>query len=117
MELGICIIKWIKDLYHKNKDKLLSSVRVNKNTFNPDSISIQKVQLALSLFSTELTKALRIEYREQVKETHMFLETRNKYITQPLTITDSNKGFLVPEAKPFFSSSNKRLHCIREIGD
>ena len=117
LEPGICTIKWIKDLYHKNKDKLLSSVRVNKNTFNPDSLSKQKVQPALSLFSTELTKALRMEYGEQAKGTYRFLETFNKYIIQPLTVTDPNKGFLVPEAKPFFSSSNKRLDCIREIGN
>ena len=71
----------------------------------------------MGLFSTELTKALRMEHGEQAKGTCMFLETINKYIIQPLTITDPNKGFLVPEAKPFFSSSDKRLDCIREIGD
>ena len=117
MEQGICTIKWIKDLHHKNKNKLLSSVRVNKNTFNPDSLSKQKVQPALGLFSTKLTKALRMEHGEQAKGTCLFLETFNKYVMQPLTTTDPNKGFLVPEAKPFFSSRDKRLDCIREIGD
>ena len=117
LEPGMCTIKWIKYLCHKNRDELLSSVRVNKNTFNPDSLSKQKVQPALGSFSTELIKALRMEHGEQAKGTCIFLETFNKYIMQPLTIADPNKVFLVPEAKPFFSSSDKRLDCIKEIGD
>ena len=71
----------------------------------------------MGLFSIELSKALQMEYGEQAKGTCMFLEAINKYIIQPLIIADSNKDFLVPEAKPFFSSSDKRLDCIREIGD
>lgn len=58
-----------------------------------------------------------MEYREEGKGICMFLETFNKHIMQPLTIADPNKGFLVPKAKPFFSSSEKRLDCIAEIGD
>ena len=80
----------------------MSSVRVNKNTFNSDSLSKQKVQLALTLFSIELIKALWMEYWEQGKGTCIFLEIINKYVMQPFTITDCTKGFLAPEAKPFF---------------
>ena len=58
-----------------------------------------------------------MEYGEQAKGTCMFLETINKYVMQPLTITDCKKGFLVPEAKSFFSSCDKRLDYMREIGD
>ena len=66
--------------------------------------------------STELTKALRMGYGEQAIGARMFLETFDKHIMRPLAIADPNKGFLVPEAKPFFSSIDKRLDCIVEIG-
>ena len=36
---------------------------------------------------------------------------------QPLTTTDPNKGHLTPEAKPFFSSNDKRLDHAVEISN
>ena len=36
---------------------------------------------------------------------------------QPLTTTDLNKGYLIPEAKTFFSSNDKRLDHMIEISD
>ena len=71
----------------------------------------------MALFSKELTDALRMEHIEQSKGTCLFLETFNKFVMQPLTTTDPNKVFLVPEAKSFFSSREKRLYCVKEIGD
>ena len=58
LEPGTCAMKWTKDLYHKNKQKLKKSVRINRNAFNPESLSKQKVKPALASFSTELMQAL-----------------------------------------------------------
>ena len=61
LEEGICTINWVKELCNKNKNELISSCRIHKNTVNPDSLAKQKVKPALALFSTELTKALELE--------------------------------------------------------
>ena len=50
LEAGVCSVKWIRDLCHKNKDKLVSNVRMNINVAHVDSISKQKVSPALNLF-------------------------------------------------------------------
>ena len=98
---GICTMNWVKELCNKNKNELISSCRIHKNTVNPDSLAKQKVKPALALFSTELTKALELEHGEKAKGTCKFLAFMNKHIMQPLTTTDPNKGHLIPEAKPF----------------
>ena len=79
-----------------NKDKLISSCRVHKNTVNPDNLSKQKVKPALALFSKELTKALESEFGEKAKGTYAFLAFINKHVMQPLITTDPKKGYLVP---------------------
>ena len=107
----------MKELCNKNKNELISSCRINKNTVNPDSLARQKVKPALALFSTELTKALELECGEKAKGTYEFLAFINKHVTQPLTTTDPNKGRLTPEAKPFFSSNDKRLDHMVETSD
>ena len=71
----------------------------------------------MALFSAELTQALRMEHGEQAKGTHFFLESFNKHVAQPLTITDPKKGYLIPEAKPFCSFSDEMLQHMKEIAD
>ena len=115
LEGGTCSINWVKELCKINKDKLISSCRVHKNTVNPDNLSKQKVKPALALFSTELTKALECEFGEKAKGTYSFLNFINKHVIQLLITTDPNKYHLVPESKPFFSSTDERLDHMIEI--
>ena len=117
LEEGICTINWEKELYNKNKNKLISSCKIYKNKVNPDSLGKQKVKLALALVSTKLTKALELEYREKAKVTCKFLAFINKHIIQSSTIMDLNKGHCIPEAKPFFPLDNKRVDHIIEISN
>ena len=92
LEGGMCSINWVKELCKTNKDKLISSCRVHKNTVNPDNLSKQKVKPALALFSKELTKALETEFGEKAKGTHAFLAFINKHVTQLLITTYPKKG-------------------------
>lgn len=39
----------------------------------------------------------------------------NKHLIQPLITTNPNKYHLVPESKPFFSSTHKKLDHMIEI--
>ena len=58
LQAGICSMKYIRDLYHKNKDKLICNYRMSKNVACTDNLNKQKVPPALALFCNELTTAL-----------------------------------------------------------
>ena len=53
LEAGVCSVKWIRDLCHKNKGKLVSNVRMSLNVAHVDSLSKQEVSLAL-IFSKRI---------------------------------------------------------------
>ena len=93
LEVGIFSMNWVKEFHKINKDKLISSCRVKKNTVNPDNLSKQKVKPALALFSKELTKALETEFGEKAKGTYDFLAFINKHVMQTLITTDPKRVF------------------------
>ena len=84
-------MKCAKDSCYKNKDALLNSASVRKNTVSPDSLSKQKDQPALASLSTELSQALQMDHVEQAKEVCLFLEALIKHVLQYLTATDPSK--------------------------
>ena len=47
LEAGVCFVKWIRHLHHKNKVKLVSNVRMSSNVVHVDSVSKQKVSSTL----------------------------------------------------------------------
>lgn len=91
---GICI---------KNKNKLISDVRISKNVAYPDNLSKQKVSPALTLFSRELTTALQNKHGGQAKGIWLFLKILNHCILQPLLTASASKGLKVREAAVFTS--------------
>ena len=117
LEEGICTINWVKELCNKNKNELISSCRIHKSTVNPDKLSKQKLRPDLAFLSAELTKSLELECGEKAKGACKFLAFTNKHTTQPLTATNPKKGHLMPKAKTFFSSKDKRLDCMIETSD
>jgi len=60
-------INWIKELYKKNKNKLVCSARINYNIIYPINLDKQKVSPALALFSIEIKSALRPEFSKKAK--------------------------------------------------
>ena len=69
LETGVCSIKWIRDLCHKSKEKLMSNVRIKRNVACADSLSKQKVSPELSLFDVNFTTALKDKHSETAKGT------------------------------------------------
>lgn len=55
-------MKWIRNLPRKNKNKLISSMRMNRNIARIDNLSKQKASPALALFSENTTTALRDQH-------------------------------------------------------
>lgn len=74
LEAGKYTSKYTKILYHTNKDKLISNVRISRNVAHINNLSKQKVKPILALFSKELTTALQDEYREEANRIVNFLE-------------------------------------------
>ena len=74
LEAGICSVKWSRDLCHKNKENLISNVRININVAHVDSLSKQKVSPTLALFDMNLTTGLKYEHEKVAKGTWSFLE-------------------------------------------
>ena len=68
----------------QNKNKIISSLRMNRNIECADNLSKQKVSPALALFSRDLTVALKKECGDNAKGTYEFLKTLNDYVMQPL---------------------------------
>ena len=68
----------------------------------------------VALFTGDFSKALDLEYRDQAKEACYFLAFEIKCTAQPLTTTNPHKGYLTPNSKPFFSSTDKKLDRIIE---
>ena len=97
LEAGICTVSWVRKLYNENKDKLFSTYRMPINVAYVQSLSKQKVSLALALFSTNLTYALEKEYGNTAKSTYKLLRMMNNYMVQPLLTTSLQKGFKTKE--------------------
>ena len=58
---------WLKELCNKNKDKLVSTVHINKNVATSSNLDNQKVAPALVVFSLEVTIALRLKFGDEAK--------------------------------------------------
>ena len=86
-----------------------------RNVAYVDSLSKQKVSLALALFSTNLTSALEKEYGNAAKGTCKLLRMMNDYVVQPLLTTSPQKGFKTKELMVFSSVNDIRLKCFNEI--
>ena len=101
LEAGICSLKWMRDLHHKNKNKLIRNVRMNRNAAYIENVSKQKANPVLSLFDINLTTALKDEYGEAAKGTWDFLKLFNDCIAQPLLNVSTSKGVKIKEASIF----------------
>lgn len=76
LEARACAVNWIRGLYHKSKDKLISSYRMLRSIAYVNSLNKKKVPHALALFSTNLTTALEIEHGEAAKGMQALLHNR-----------------------------------------
>ena len=45
LEAWVCSVKWMRDLHHENKDKIISNHRMPKNDACDDNLNKQKVPL------------------------------------------------------------------------
>ena len=117
LQSGTCKVKWIRDLYHKNKSKLISNMRMNRNIACIDNLSKQKVSPALALFSENITTALRDQHGDQAKGTWEFLTFFNDYIIQPLLTISASKGCKIKSATVFMSAEDARLECFTVTSD
>lgn len=115
LEEGICSAKWMRELHKMNKNKIISSFRMNRNIAYVDNLSKQKVSPALALFSRELTVALKKEFGDNAKGTYEFLKTMNDYAMQPLLTATTLKGYKIIEASVFNCKTDVRLQCFCEI--
>ena len=105
----MCSSFCIKKLYHKNKDKLISDVRMAWNVACVDNLSKQKVKPALALFSKEITTALKNEHDEKAQGTHGFLEMFQDYIIEPLLTVSKSKESKIKESSVFEQPDDVRM--------
>lgn len=102
LESRTCSSNWLKELCNVNKNKLVSSVRLNKNAVVPSNLDKQKVAPALAIFSSEVTSALKLEFGEKAKRTHAFLEFFNNCIIQSLLLPTLKSVKKICAAFPFY---------------
>ena len=115
LEAGTCTSKYVKQIYHENKDKLVSNFRMQRNVAFIDNMSKQKVKPALALFSKDLTTALKDQHGNEAIGTCKFLEMFQDYTMQPLLTVSASKGNKVKEATVFTSKDDIRLKCFHQI--
>ena len=115
LEAGTCSVKWMRDLHHKNKHKLISNLRMNINAAYVDNLSKQKVSHVRALFDKNLTTALENEHGEKEKGTWILLRTINDYVMKPLLTISTSKSLKIKESTIFTSPADIRLKCFREI--
>ena len=72
LEAGVCSVKWIRDLCLKNKEKLMSNFRMNRNVACVGNLCKKKASPELALFDTKLTTALKDEHSKVAKGTWAF---------------------------------------------
>ena len=102
LESGVCLAKWMRDLHYRNKNQIMSSMRMAKNAAYVDSLSKQKASPALALFSREMTTALDNEHKGLASGTSNFLKMINNCVMQPLLNVSLSKGYKIKEAMVFF---------------